>query len=220
CMMAGSYYLHTRRRPGGPDTLALSFVIALRVAMVGYNVTFFYIPWAGGMVYPPFWAGGISFAVTLYWMNKLLNCQHDITWDQTKYFFRRRYDNYRDAKLITSTGVRKRVTTSSRNWNRESKINIKRELPKVKRAWWKSFWIRRIFYIASSFLSIVMIGLSIQVISEITGLSTFYGDTNYFVLNEFTGPPFMASFLAIIFFMGLSLGLIFKAFSESEYVDI
>ncbi|RLI55334.1 MAG: hypothetical protein DRO87_09105, partial [Candidatus Thorarchaeota archaeon] len=33
CMMAGSYYLHTRWRPGGPDTFVFSFIIALRVAM-------------------------------------------------------------------------------------------------------------------------------------------------------------------------------------------
>jgi len=220
CMMAGSYYLHTRSRPEGPDTFALSFVIALRVAMVGYNVTFYYIPWAGGMVYPPFWSAGISFVVTLYWMNKLLNRVYDISWAQTKHILRSRYDNYRDAKLITSTGIRKRVTTSSRNWNRESKIDIKNEIPKTKRVWWKGTWLKRVVYISGAFVSILMIGLSIQVINEITGLSSYSEGVNYFVLNEVTGPPFMASFLAIIFFMGISLGLIFKAFSESEDADI
>jgi len=220
CMMAGSYYLYTRSRPGGPDTLALSFVIALRVAMVGYNVTFYYIPWAGGMVYPPFWSAAISFLVTIYWMNKLLNRRYDISWAQTKHTLRSRYDNYRDAKLITSTGIRKRVTTSSRNWNQESKIDIKNEIPKTMRVWWKGTWLKRVLYISGAFVSILMIGLSIQVINDITGLSSYSEGVNYFVLNEVTGPPFMASFLAIIFFMGISLGLIFKAFSESEFADI
>ncbi len=220
CMMAGSYYLHTRTRPEGPDTFALSFVIALRIAMVGYNVTFYYLPYVGGMVYPPFWAGGISFILSLYWMNKLLKRKYDISWSQAKYYFKSRYDSYKDTKLITSVGAQREDTTSPDTSTIATK-SIKDELPQIKLPWWKSSWMRRTFYLACGLLSIFLMGFSIQLIGQITGLASWrehHGD--YFVLNEITGPPFMASFLAIIFFMGVSIAMIFKAFSSSEYNDI
>jgi len=217
CMMAGSYYLHTRSRPSGPDTFTLSIVIALRIAMVGYNVTFYYLPWVAGMVYPPFWAGGFTFILSLYLMNKLLKRQYDISWSQTKYYFTSRITNYRDAKLITSTGVRQRVTTSTKNWNRETKHEIAATLPKVTKVWWKRAWIKRIAYLGGSLFTFVFMGISLQLISEFTGLSR-WSDSHgpFFVLNEVTGPPVMASFLAIIVFISISLVFIFKAFSTTD----
>lgn len=221
CMMAGSYYLHTRLKPAGPDTTILSLIIALRIGMVGYNVTFFYLPWVSGMVFPPFWAAGISFLVAFYWINKLLKRQHDVSWRQTKYYFKSKYDNYRDAKLISSTGIKKQESTSPKPTHRDLKQVIKDEIPRREVPWWKSTWFRRSFYICCSLLSVVLMGLSIQIISELTGLSDWSSEHGpYYVLNEITGPPVMASFLAIIFFMGLAIGLIFKAFTESDYIDI
>ncbi|RDE15021.1 MAG: hypothetical protein C4K48_04915 [Candidatus Thorarchaeota archaeon] len=220
CMMAGSYYLHTRWRPSGPDTFAFSFVIALRIAMVAYNVTFFYIPWIGGMAYPPFWTCAFSFVFSLYLMNKLLKRQYDISWAQTKYYFTSRLVNYRDAKLITSTGVRKRVTTSTKNWNKEAKHEVLSSLPKTKRPWWRGAWLRRVVFLGASLFSFVLMGISLQFISEVTGLSRWsevHGP--FFILNEITGPPVMASVLAIVGFISLSLAFIYKAFSTSDELE-
>jgi hypothetical protein len=217
CMMAGSYYLHTRWRPSGPDTFSLSLIISLRVAMVGYNVTFYYLPWIAGMVYPPFWTGAFTFLLSLYLMNKLLKRQHDITWYQTKYYLTSRLVNYRDAKLISSTGIKNKETINTKNWNRETKQEILSDMPKIKRVWWKGSGIKRVAYLSASLFSFILMGLSLQFISDITGL-THWSEVHgpYFILNEVTGPPVMISFLFIIGFISVSLVLIFKAFSTTD----
>ncbi|MFW9808486.1 MAG: hypothetical protein ACFFE6_03805 [Candidatus Thorarchaeota archaeon] len=219
CMMAGSYYLHTRWRPSGPDTFYLSLVIALRVAMAAYNVTFYYLPFVGGMVYPPFWTGGFSFLFTLYLMNKLLKRRHDISWSQTKYFFKSRLENRRDAKLISSSGIKKRITTSTRTWNTDLKHEIKTSKSKTKQPWYKNAWFKRVAYLFGSGFSFVLMGIVIQIISDISGLAAWSESRPFFVLNDFTGPPIMASFVAIIFFMALSLAFIFKAFSTTQELE-
>jgi hypothetical protein len=217
CMMTGSYYLHTRSSLSGPDTFVFSFIIALRIAMVGYNVTFYYLPWVAGMVYPPFWAAAFTFIFSLYLMNMLLKRQYDISWFQAKYYFSSRFTNYKDAKLINSTGVGKKVTKSITNTSGEAKAEPLTHLPMAKQTWRNRAWMKRIIYLSGALFSFVLMGLSIQIISEVTGLSRWsevHGP--YFILNEVTGPPVMASFLAIIAFISLSLVLIFKAFSTSE----
>ena len=216
CMMAGSYYLHTRWRPSGPDTFYLSLVIAFRVAMATYNVTFYYLPFVAGMVYPPFWTGGFSFVLTLFLMNRLLKRKYDISWVQTKYYFKSRLDNYRDAKLISSSGAKKRVTTSTRNWNKDLKHEVMTSRRKVKVPLWKNAWFKRAGYLFGSGFSFVFMGIVIQIISDVSGLGAWSENRAYFVLNDFTGPPVMASFVAIMFFVGLSLAFIFKAFNTTQ----
>jgi hypothetical protein len=219
CMMTGSYYLHTRSRLGGPDTFVFSLIIALRIAMVGYNVTFYYLPWIAGMVYPPFWTASFTFIFSLYLMNKLLNRQYDVSWFQTKYFFSSRFNNYRDAKLINSTGAGKDVSTGMTNSNREANAELTKSLPIAKKTWRDGAWRKRVIYLSGALFSFVLMGFSIQIISDVTGLSRgseIHGP--FFILNEVTGPPVMASFLAIIVFISLSLLFIFKAFSTTEEI--
>ncbi|MFX1484097.1 MAG: hypothetical protein ACFFCP_13030 [Promethearchaeota archaeon] len=220
CMMAGSYYLHTRLRHEGPDTFYLSLVIAFRVAMTTYNVTFFYIPFVGGMVYPPFWTSSFSFLLTLYLMNKLLKRRYDVSWFQTKYYFKSRLDNRRDAKLISSSGVEKQVTPSDHNWDKELKDEIASSQPKKRVPWFKHVWFKRVAYLFGSAISFLFMGMVIQVISDFSGLSAYGRSHTYFILNDITGPPIMASFITIIFFTGLSLALIFKAFSTTQELEI
>jgi len=218
CMMAGSYYLHTRWNPGGPDTFWLSFIIALRVAMAGYNVTFLYLPFVV-TIYPPFWAALFCFGFTLYSMNKLLKRQHDLSWSQTKYMVTSRVQDYKDTKLIKSVGVPEEEAPDISTWNKEIKQEIKEDRVKDDRPLWQHAWVRRTAYLAGSVLSFILMGISIQVISEVSGLNQ-YSDGPYFILNDFTGPPVMASFVAIIFCMGLSLAFIMKAFSTTQEFNI
>ncbi len=219
CMMAGSYYLHTRLNPGGPDTFWLSFVIALRVAMAGYNVTFLYMPFVV-TIYPPFWVALFSFAFTLYSMNKLLKRQHDLSWAQTRHSLSSRMQNYKDAKLIESAGVPQEEELDTTAWEKEVKQEIKEDRSKDPTPLWQHAWIKRVAYLTGSALSFVLMGATIQFISDYSGLTQWSQQQGpYFVLNEFTGPPVMASFLAIIFFMGLSLALIMKAFSTTQEFD-
>lgn len=216
CMMAGSYYLHTRPNPGGPDTFWLSLVISLRVAMAGYNVTFLYMPFVV-TIYPPFWVALFSFVFTLYSMNKLLKRQHDLSWAQAKYTVSSRVQSYKDTKLIESAGVPQEEETETADLSREVKREIREDRAKESKPLWQNAWIKRVAYLTGSALSFVLMGSTIQFISDFSGLTQWSQQQGpYFVLNEFTGPPVMASFIAIIFFMGLSLMLIMKAFSTTQ----
>ncbi|TFH09948.1 MAG: hypothetical protein E4H14_03515 [Candidatus Thorarchaeota archaeon] len=220
CMMTGSYYLHSRTNPSGPDTFWFSFVIALRVAMAGYNVTFLYMPFVI-TIYPPFWVALFSFGFTLYSMNKLLKRQHDLSWAQTRYSLSSRMQSYKDAKLIESAGIPQDEEPDSTRWDEDVKREIKEDRSKEPRQLWQHAWVKRVVYLTGSALSFVLMGATIQFISDFSGLTQWSQQQGpYFVLNEFTGPPVMASFISIIFFMGLSLFLIMKAFSTTQEFDI
>lgn len=221
CMLAGSYYLHTRWNPGGPDTFWLSLIISLRVAMAGYNVTFLYLPFVV-TVYPPFWVALFSFSFTLYSMNKLLKRRHDLSWSQTRYYLTSKVQDYKDAKLIESAGIPDEESSESPDTSllqKQVKDEIKKDRSKEDQPIWQYTWVKRAAYLTGSLLSFVMMGLTIQVISEVSGLNA-YTDGPYFILNDFTGPPVMASFIAILFCMGLSIAFIMKAFSTTQEFEL
>ncbi|MBN2229160.1 MAG: hypothetical protein JW779_06160 [Candidatus Thorarchaeota archaeon] len=220
CMMAGSYYLHSRLKLGGPDTSWISVIIALRVAMVGYNVTFYYLPFVI-TVYPPFWAAFISFVMTFFLMNNLLKRQNDISWEQTKYTITSKYINYRDSKLISSAGIPEQDKEDTSSIKEDLKKEVLSGIPKKNQPLWKNPWVKRVVYLSSAAFSFVLMGMAIEFISNISGLSTWNDQRGaYFVLNEITGPPVMASFIAILFFMGLSLFFILRAFSTTQEIDL
>ena len=75
-------------------------------------------------------------------------------------------------------------------------------------------WIKRIGYIIAAVLSFVAMGVVLEII-------TIYMEAQrysfiVFVLNEYTGPIVMASFVVILFFIGLSMFFIYRAFSTFE----
>ncbi|MCJ7817340.1 MAG: hypothetical protein MUP60_00685 [Candidatus Thorarchaeota archaeon] len=63
-------------------------------------------------------------------------------------------------------------------------------------------------------MSIALMGVSLEVIAENLGLNEWARNHGpLFVQNEFTGPGVMASFLSIIFFIGLCMVLMYKSFT-------
>jgi hypothetical protein len=90
-----------------------------------------------------------------------------------------------------------------------------------QKPWYKNVWILRLIYIAGALLSLPMMGFTVGLVSDLTGLSTWsriHGP--YFILNEQTGPGVMANFVVILFFIGLCMLFIFKAFSTTEELPI
>lgn len=219
CMMAGSYYLHTRWRPGGPDTFWFSFIIALRIGMAAYNVTFYYLPFVV-TVYPPFWAGFFAFTISLYIMNKLLNRRHDFSWSQAKYSISSRYESYKDSRMISQATRDPSAPLENPQVRTESvQKEIARDHAGGDIPWYKSAWPKRVAYLLGAGCSFILMTISIEVISHISGLSQWSeAHGPFFILNEITGPPIMASFLAIILFMGFAIALIFKAFSTTQEI--
>ncbi|MFW9808487.1 MAG: hypothetical protein ACFFE6_03810 [Candidatus Thorarchaeota archaeon] len=85
--------------------------------------------------------------------------------------------------------------------------------------WYKKAIVQRIVFISLAIACYPAMSFIIQVISDISGLSTYnYGQ--YFVLNSWTGPIVMGSFVVIIFFIGLSMAFIFKAFGAHDELPI
>jgi hypothetical protein len=79
----------------------------------------------------------------------------------------------------------------------------------------------RLIYIAGALISLPVMTVAIQIVSDVTGLTEWsvrHGP--YFILNEYTGPGVMANFLVILFFIGLCMAFIFKAFSITEELPI
>ena len=90
-----------------------------------------------------------------------------------------------------------------------------------EKPWYKKVWILRIVYICGALLSLPAMGVVIQFVSDITGLtewSVHHGP--YFILNSQTGPGVMANFIVILVFIGICMLFIFKAFSVTEEIPI
>ncbi len=87
--------------------------------------------------------------------------------------------------------------------------------------WWKHVWFRRIYYLFGAVMSLVLMGAAIEFISDITGL-TEWSQTHGadFILNEITGPGIMLSLLAILFFIGFCMVLMYRAFTLHDDSEI
>jgi hypothetical protein len=87
------------------------------------------------------------------------------------------------------------------------------------KAWYKHVWVQRLVFIALAILCYPAMSFTIQIVSDVAGLSTYnYGPM--FILNEFTGPIVMTNFILILFYIGLSMAFIFKAFGTTEEFPI
>ncbi|RDE13199.1 MAG: hypothetical protein C4K48_08985 [Candidatus Thorarchaeota archaeon] len=89
------------------------------------------------------------------------------------------------------------------------------------RPWWQHAWFRRIYYLFGAVMSLVLMGAAIEFISDITGLTEWsrtHGGN--FILNEITGPGMMASLLAILFFIGFCMVLMYRAFTLHDDSEV
>lgn len=83
--------------------------------------------------------------------------------------------------------------------------------------WYQHLWIKRTGFLFGAVVSIALMGVSLEVIAENMGLNEWARNHGpLFVLNEFTGPGVMASILAIIFFIGLCMVLMYKSFTMDD----
>jgi hypothetical protein len=91
----------------------------------------------------------------------------------------------------------------------------------VEKPWYKHVWLQRLVYIFLAIMCYPAMSFTIQWVSDVSGLSAWSQQHGpYFVLNEVTGPIVMANFIFILFFIGLSMAFIFKAFGASDELPI
>jgi peptidoglycan/LPS O-acetylase OafA/YrhL len=92
-------------------------------------------------------------------------------------------------------------------WYEAEKRASMREKP-----WWRHDWFRRTYLLFGALMSLILMGSLLQLVSDITGLTEWSRNHGpYFVLNEFTGPGFVADFIVIILSIGICILLMAKA---------
>lgn len=207
CMLAGSYYLKARDEVAEVNTMWLSLIIALRVGLATYNVTYFYIPFLV-TVYPPLWTGLFMFIVTFSLMDKLLTRRDDISRRTIKSFFTVRLSNIHDRRLIRAARPREQEAEP-----------IEQEV--LRTSLEKSTWLKRAFFLTMSGLMIFAMAASIEIIGVFSGL-IHWSDANipYFVFTEFTSRWFLATVIVIMLFLSFSMYFIVKAFDTTEQLSI
>lgn len=207
CMLAGSFYLKTRDLPAGPNTMWLSLILALRIGLASYNITYFYIPFLI-TIYPPLWVGIFMSIVTFVLMDKLLTRRDDITKRSIKSFFTVRLSNFHDRKLI-------KIATAGAKPMKPVREEV------LKTSLQKSVWAKRGVYLTLSVLMIFAMAASIEVIGVFSGL-VHWSDANipYFVFTEFTSRWFLVTLIAIMVFLSFSMYFIVKAFETTEQIQM
>ena len=203
CMLAGSYYLKTRDEAAGPNTMWLSLILALRIGLASYNVTYFYIPFMV-TIYPPLWVFLFTFTITFVLMDRLLTRRDDITRRTIKSFFTVRLSNMHDRRLIKTARAGTQIEESA-----------KQEV--LKTTLQKSVWAKRGVYLTLAVIMIVAMAGSIEFIGVISGLVE-WSDRNvpFYVFTEFTSRWFLATVVGIIVFLSFSMYFIVKAFDTPE----
>lgn len=80
--------------------------------------------------------------------------------------------------------------------------------------WYQHVWMKRTGLLFSAVMSMIMLGVSLEIIAEYMGLN-YWAEHHgaLFVLNEVTGPGVMASFIAILFWIGVCMACMYKAFT-------
>ena len=211
CMLLGSYYLHTRTGKSGSSIFWLSFIVALRVGMVAYNITFLYLPMLGNSVHPPFLNFFASTIITFGVMNWLLNRKTDISIAGIKMYFRYRLDRIHDRRLLRSV----------RSDMKSDMVEVSPvEQPTLLVTGTTRSRIGRGLYLILSFVSFGMMFVVLDLILRYSGWMGWESDYgNYLVFKPEAAMGFVISFGVILFFLGTCMALIFKAFGSSEEID-
>ncbi|MFW9888018.1 MAG: hypothetical protein ACFFER_07550 [Candidatus Thorarchaeota archaeon] len=201
-MLAGSYYLHTRRDIRGPDSSWLALIIALRVAMAAYNVTYYFIPFYISL-YPPIWIGFTTFVLSFIMFDKLLSRTEDFTWRDFKRQVSARINSIRDARLI-------RAASKDAPLGETTGGTITSQ-PITPRS--KSVWLKRGAYLFGAAAAIVLMTMVIEFVGTASGLIAAREQFGaYYVFTDYSGRWFLVSLCTILFFIGLSMYMIIRAF--------
>ncbi|MBN2229184.1 MAG: acyltransferase family protein [Candidatus Thorarchaeota archaeon] len=82
--------------------------------------------------------------------------------------------------------------------------------------WYKHVWTKRVVCLFGSVMSMIVMMASIEIVSFLTGLTQWGINQPYFILNDVTGPGVMINIMIIIFFIGLCMAFIYKAFTIDD----
>ncbi|MHA3962911.1 MAG: hypothetical protein AM325_005150 [Candidatus Thorarchaeota archaeon SMTZ1-45] len=200
-MIAGSYYVHTRRSIFGNQVGWLSLLVSVRVGAVVYNIFSFYLD-----PYPIFWAT-LGTIITYFMVNKLLSRESDISVAGFKRYWRAKYDRIHD-RLIT------------RGLKREEKEeeDVEESVPEIEPITSsKLVMLKRAGYLSMVIMVFVSTPFVLIAVGNLTGglaWNDLFGDSFYW--NTVASQSFIAGFVTIIILISLMMYFMLKAFTTSE----
>jgi hypothetical protein len=198
-MIAGSYYVHTRKSIFGNQTHWLSFLIALRVGVALFNVLSFYLD-----PYSFFW-GTLGAIFTYFVVGRLLSRERDISVAGFKRYWRAKYDRVHD-RLITG-GLKMVEEEEDEESPSEPEPTPTSRAVMLKRAGYLSMVI--VVFVSTPFI--------LTVVGSVTGglswIETFGGSFRW---NTVSGQSFLAGFVAVIILISFMMYFMMKAFSTTE----
>ena len=204
-MIAGSYYLHTRRSIFENHTGWLSGLVGLRVGAALYNVTLFY-----GNPEPVFW-GALAALATYFFSEKLLARDRDISIKGFKSYWRNKYDRVHDHLITRGIDPEKNKDVDPLNDDR-----IEEKTMETKTA--RLVWLKRAGYIALAIATFVSVPFILTEFARATGglywSDLFSGTTPWG--NPLTAGTFIGAFIIILILMAVSIIFLTRAFDETE----
>jgi hypothetical protein len=197
-MIAGSYYVHTRSSIFGNQVGWLSFLIALRVGVVVFNILSFYLD-----PYPIFWTA-IGAIVTYFSVVRLLTRETDISIAGFKRYWRAKYDRVHDRLIMRGL---KREEEEVEEPIAEVEPITTSKIVMLKRAGYLSMVI--VVFVSTPFV--------LTAVGYVTGglaWNELFGGNFYW--NTVASQSFLAGFAAVIILISLMMYFMLKAFSTTE----
>ena len=204
-MIAGSYYLHTRRSIFENHTGWLSGLVGLRVGAALYNVTLFH-----GNPEPVFW-GALVALMSYFFSEKLLARDRDISIKGFKSYWRNKYDRVYDHLITRGIDPEKNKDVESLNDDKIEEASM--EIKSVKMV-----WLKRAGYVALAIAVFVSVPFILVEFARATGglyWSDLFSRTTPWG-NALTAGTFVGAFIIILILMGISITFLMRAFDETE----
>lgn len=195
-MIAGSYYVHTRKSIFGNQTHWLSFLIALRVGVALFNVLTFYMD-----PYSFFW-GSLGAILSYFAVGRLLSRERDISMTGFKRYWRAKYDRGHDRFITRGLKMEEAEESTSEIESEPTSRTVM-----LKRAGYLSMVI--VVFVSTPFV--------LTVVGSVTGALSWnavFGDT--FHWNTVAGQSFLAGFVAVLILISMMMYFMLKAFSTTE----
>jgi hypothetical protein len=211
-MMAGSYYLHTRKSLIGNRIGLVSGLVALRVGLAAHNVIRFY------GVFPAVFIGIMTGLITFIIVNSLLDRTSDVSWHGFKQWWKHKLDRRHDEKLMRKAKQLKRGVETQLDEKIEREIDAemaKIEEPVVQST--QSVWRKRALYILGAVALFIFMPYFLVFLADLTGVTAFseiYGPLVFW--NQLSAPAFLLGFFSICIFTALIMYLVLKSFEVQE----
>ncbi len=204
-MIAGSYYIHTRRSVLGTRSNLFAGLIALRVSAVSYNVLVIY--YMREPIVPSFIIGLLVYRLC----NSLLSRERDISIEGFKSWLWWKYYRLNERLLLRGIPMETELEEPKAKAMNEAKQTDKQGIG-ISKAWLKRAGLLMLAVIL--FLSIPYVTMAIGLIYGTIYGQSFSGSNLYWTIEG--GRTFLTGFFAIVLMLGIVLYIILNAFDSKE----